>query len=116
MWHATDIHHFVGGFRYHVQKDGFCSLYRGLAPVLFGSIPKAGIRFGGFDILKKKLADENGKASPLRNLAAGMGAGAIEATLVTTPVRHVSVYHYSSRSWIKKLQSFVDGNTQDEIN
>ncbi|KAG3056905.1 hypothetical protein PC122_g21208 [Phytophthora cactorum] len=76
----------IGGFRYHVQTDGFGSLYRGLAPVLVGSIPKAGIRFGAFDFIKRRLADENGNASAMRNLAAGMMAGAIEATLTTTPI------------------------------
>ncbi|KAJ8540557.1 hypothetical protein ON010_g12670 [Phytophthora cinnamomi] len=76
----------VGGFRYHVQTDGVGSLYRGLAPVLVGSIPKAGIRFGAFDFIKRKLADEDGKTSAVRNLAAGMMAGAIEATFTTTPI------------------------------
>ncbi|GMF15230.1 unnamed protein product [Phytophthora lilii] len=77
----------IGGFRYHVQTDGVGSLYRGLVPVLVGSIPKAGIRFGAFDFIKRRLADEDGKTSAMRNLAAGMMAGAIEATLTTTPVR-----------------------------
>ncbi|RLN79665.1 hypothetical protein BBJ28_00011285 [Nothophytophthora sp. Chile5] len=77
----------LGGFRYHVQTDGVGSLYRGLAPVLVGSIPKAGIRFGVFDFIKRRLADENGQTSAVRNLAAGMTAGAIEATLTTTPTR-----------------------------
>lgn len=76
----------IGGFRYHVQTDGVGSLYRGLAPVLVGSIPKAGIRFGAFDFIKRRLADEDGKTSAVRNLAAGMMAGAIEATFTTTPV------------------------------
>ncbi|KAG1704067.1 hypothetical protein DVH05_006080 [Phytophthora capsici] len=76
----------ISGFRYHVQTDGVESLYRGLAPVLVGSIPKAGIRFGAFDFIKQRLADENGKTSAMRNLAAGMMAGAIEATLTTTPI------------------------------
>ncbi|ETM45383.1 hypothetical protein L914_09543 [Phytophthora nicotianae] len=76
----------VGGFRYHIQTDGVGSLYRGLAPVLVGSIPKAGIRFGAFDFIKRRLEDENGKTSAMRNLAAGMMAGSIEATFTTTPI------------------------------
>ena len=36
----------VSGLTYTVQTTGFLSLYRGLAPTLVGSIPKAGIRFG----------------------------------------------------------------------
>lgn len=77
----------IAGFRYHVRTDGVLSLYRGLAPVLVGSIPKAGIRFGAFDYLKQRFADEHGRSTPLRNLTAGMAAGAMEAALMTTPVR-----------------------------
>uniref|UniRef100_A0AAV1TJ63 Tricarboxylate transport protein n=1 Tax=Peronospora matthiolae TaxID=2874970 RepID=A0AAV1TJ63_9STRA len=79
----------VSGFRYHIQTDGVRSLYRGLAPVLVGSIPKAGIRFGAFDYLKRQLADENGTTSAVRNLAAGMMAGAVEAVLATTPIETI---------------------------
>ncbi|ETV70862.1 hypothetical protein H257_13640 [Aphanomyces astaci] len=77
------------GFRYHIQTGGVLSLYRGLAPVLVGSLPKAGLRFGAFDSIKQLLADEHGQSTPLRNLAAGMSAGAIEAILVTTPTETV---------------------------
>jgi|UniRef100_K3WUR5 solute carrier family 25 citrate transporter 1 len=76
----------ISGFRYHIRQDGFFSLYRGLAPVLIGSIPKAGIRFGAFDFLKQHFADENGQTTAMRNLAAGMAAGAMEATIMTTPI------------------------------
>ncbi|KAF1334532.1 Tricarboxylate transporter, partial [Globisporangium splendens] len=76
----------ISGFRYHIRQDGFLSLYRGLAPVLIGSIPKAGIRFGAFDFLKQRFADENGQTTAMRNLAAGMVAGAMEATIMTTPI------------------------------
>lgn len=75
----------LGGFKYHIRTDGALSLYRGLAPVLVGSIPKAGIRFGTFDFFKTRFAGEHGE-TPLRNLAAGMLAGAIEATVATTPI------------------------------
>ncbi len=36
----------ISGLTYTVKTTGFMSLYRGLAPTLVGSIPKAGIRFG----------------------------------------------------------------------
>ena len=36
----------ISGLSYTVRNTGFLSLYRGLAPTLIGSIPKAGIRFG----------------------------------------------------------------------
>ncbi|RLN60156.1 hypothetical protein BBJ29_008606 [Phytophthora kernoviae] len=76
----------LAGVRYHVRTDGIGSLYRGLTPVLLGSLPKAGVRFGAFDLVKAQLADENGKISATRNFAAGMIAGAIEATLAMTPI------------------------------
>ncbi|KAG7381010.1 hypothetical protein PHYBOEH_011227 [Phytophthora boehmeriae] len=76
----------LAGVRYHVQTGGIGSLYRGLAPVLLGSLPKAGIRFGAFDITKSKLADDHGKISAARNFAAGMIAGSVEATFAMTPI------------------------------
>ncbi|KAF0700693.1 Aste57867_8747 [Aphanomyces stellatus] len=89
---GTMKRHYTGmlpGFRYHIRSDGFFSLYRGLAPVLVGSLPKAGLRFGAFDYIKHLLADENGNSNAWRNLAAGMSAGAIEAILVTTPTETI---------------------------
>jgi hypothetical protein len=50
--------------RYTVRSTGFFSLYKGLTPTLLGSIPKAGIRFGGNSYFKKLLADENEKLNP----------------------------------------------------
>lgn len=87
---GTMRQHYTGmysGFRYHIATDGYLSLYRGLVPVLLGSLPKAGIRFGGFDFFKSKLQLEDGNMSPMRNLAAGMMAGTLEAILAVTPVR-----------------------------
>lgn len=43
----------ISGLTYTVRTTGFFSLYRGLAPTLLGSMPKAGIRFGGNSELKK---------------------------------------------------------------
>lgn len=74
------------GFQYHLREGGAGALYRGMAPVLVGAVPKAGIRFGAFDYLKRRLADDDGNTSAARNFAAGIMAGAIEATLMTTPV------------------------------
>ncbi|DBA03512.1 TPA: hypothetical protein N0F65_011413 [Lagenidium giganteum] len=79
----------MAGFRYHVRTDGVVSLYRGMVPVLVGSIPKAGIRFGAFDFFKNQFADHNGNTTALRNLAAGISAGAVEASLTTTPIETI---------------------------
>lgn len=43
----------VSGLTYTVRTTGFFSLYRGLAPTLLGSMPKAGIRFGANSEIKK---------------------------------------------------------------
>ncbi|KDO30689.1 hypothetical protein SPRG_04591 [Saprolegnia parasitica CBS 223.65] len=82
----THYANMLGGFRYHVATDGVGSLYRGLLPVVVGSLPKAGIRFGAYDYLKRQFADANGTTNAFGNLAAGMLAGSIEATVATTPI------------------------------
>lgn len=52
------------GLRYTVREQGFLALYRGLAPTLISSFPKAGIRFSTNAYLKKMLMDEQGKLTP----------------------------------------------------
>lgn len=69
--------------RQTVKADGVGGMYRGLLPVLVGSVPKAGIRFGVFNSVESKLRLEDGSTTPMRNLGAGMTAGAIEAVTVT---------------------------------
>ena len=53
----------IGGLSYTVRTTGFFSLYRGLAPTLVGSIPKAGIRFGLNAVIKDSLRDKNGNTN-----------------------------------------------------
>lgn len=79
----------VSGLRYTVQTTGFWSLYRGLAPTLLGSIPKAGIRFGLNAVIKDRLKDKNGNLTPAKHFLAGLGAGVSEAILVVAPVETV---------------------------
>mmetsp|Transcript_12066 Transcript_12066/g.30569 ORF Transcript_12066/g.30569 Transcript_12066/m.30569 type:complete len:288 (-) Transcript_12066:110-973(-) len=77
------------GLSYTVRTTGFLSLYRGLAPTLIGSVPKAGIRFGLNSAIKEKLRDENGKLTVGKNFVAGLGAGVTEALLIVAPVETV---------------------------
>mmetsp|Transcript_7976 Transcript_7976/g.16590 ORF Transcript_7976/g.16590 Transcript_7976/m.16590 type:complete len:288 (+) Transcript_7976:132-995(+) len=77
------------GLSYTVRTTGFFSLYRGLAPTLIGSVPKAGIRFGLNSAIKEKLRDENGKLTVGKNFVAGLGAGVTEALLIVAPVETV---------------------------
>lgn len=82
----------VSGLSYTVRTTGFLSLYRGLAPTLIGSVPKAGIRFGLNSVIKEKLRDkETGKLTVAKNFVAGLGAGVAEALVVVAPVETVKV-------------------------
>ena len=62
----------VSGLTYTVRTTGFLSLYNGLGVTLVGTIPKAGIRFGGNAYCKRLLADERGKLSMARQFLAGV--------------------------------------------
>lgn len=79
----------ISGLSYTVRTTGFFSLYRGLAPTLVGSIPKAGIRFGLNAVFKDSLKDKDGKLTPGKNFLAGMGAGIAEAIIIVAPVETV---------------------------
>lgn len=79
----------ISGLSYTVRTTGFFSLYRGLAPTLIGSIPKAGIRFGLNAIIKDLLKDKDGKLTPGKNFVAGLGAGVSEALIIVAPVETV---------------------------
>lgn len=79
----------ISGLRYTVQTTGFFSLYRGLAPNLIGSVPKAGIRFGLNSVIKENLRDAEGKLTPAKNFVAGLGAGVCEAIIIVAPVETV---------------------------
>ncbi|CAE7710565.1 SLC25A1 [Symbiodinium sp. KB8] len=69
-----------------VAERGPLALYRGLTSLLLGTVPKTALRFTAFGFLKNAFRDEQGKLSALRTLAAGMATGAVEASLVVTPV------------------------------
>ena len=79
----------VSGLSYTVRTTGFFSLYRGLAPTLIGSIPKAGTRFGLNAIIKDNLRDADGKLTAGKNFVAGLGAGVAEALIIVAPVETV---------------------------
>mmetsp|Transcript_14123 Transcript_14123/g.26494 ORF Transcript_14123/g.26494 Transcript_14123/m.26494 type:complete len:289 (+) Transcript_14123:134-1000(+) len=79
----------ISGLTYTVKTTGFLSLYRGLAPTLIGSVPKAGIRFGLNSVIKDSLRDKNGELTMSRHFLAGLGAGVVEAILIVAPVETV---------------------------
>lgn len=79
----------ISGLSYTVRTTGFFSLYRGLAPTLIGSMPKAGIRFGLNSVIKDNLRDKDGKLTIGKNFLAGLGAGVCEAIIIVAPVETV---------------------------
>ena len=94
----------VSGLSYTVRTTGFFSLYRGLAPTLLGSIPKAGIRFGLNSVIKDALRDPvTGGLTPAKNFIAGLGAGVTEALVIVAPVETVKT------KCIELNMSFFDG-------
>lgn len=79
----------ISGLTYTVHETGFFSLYRGLAPTLIGSFPKAGIRFGLNAVIKNKLRNKDGELTASKNFIAGLGAGVTEALVIVAPVETV---------------------------
>lgn len=70
-----------------VRSQGIISLYRGLVPVVLGSMPKAGVRFGGNSFYRQNLfSNADGSIGSMGVLGAGLLAGASEAVLVVTPM------------------------------
>ena len=74
-----------------VRGYGFFGLYRGLSVLLYGSIPKSAVRFGSFESLKKRFADDSGQLSGGRKLLCGLGAGVSEAIFAVTPMETLKV-------------------------
>lgn len=74
-----------------VRSHGFFGLYRGLSSLLYGSIPKASVRFATFEYLKNQLADDNGRLSQVHTLTCGLGAGVAEAVVIVCPMETVKV-------------------------
>ncbi|UJR09274.1 hypothetical protein I4U23_013519 [Adineta vaga] len=74
-----------------VKSRGVSGLYRGLSVLLYGSIPKSGVRFGAFEELKKYAVDERGQLNTKTRLLCGLGAGVAEAIFAVTPMETVKV-------------------------
>ena len=87
-----------------VRERGITGLYRGLPVLLYGSIPKSAVRFGGFEFFRKRAADEKtGTLTPGMRLLCGLGAGISEAVLVVTPMETVKVCIMKTRKNPMKL-------------
>ncbi|XP_058965049.1 tricarboxylate transport protein, mitochondrial [Pocillopora verrucosa] len=74
-----------------VKNHGFFGLYRGLSSLLYGSIPKASVRFAMFEFLKNNMVDDKGKLTQVQTLLCGLGAGVAEAVIIVCPMETVKV-------------------------
>ena len=90
-------------FKQKVRTQGVLSLYRGLVPIVLGSMPKAGIRFGGYQFAASRLQDENGQMGSLQSIAAGVCAGSTEALFAVTPMETLKT------RLINKNKPFISG-------
>uniref|UniRef100_UPI00398F13C2 tricarboxylate transport protein, mitochondrial-like n=1 Tax=Pristiophorus japonicus TaxID=55135 RepID=UPI00398F13C2 len=77
--------------RVTLQEHGVKGLYRGLSPLLYGSIPKSAVRFGMFQFLNNQIVDEHRKLTAQQSLLCGLGAGIAEAVLIVCPMETVKV-------------------------
>nr|XP_039268925.1 tricarboxylate transport protein, mitochondrial-like [Styela clava] len=77
--------------RVTVKSHGVLGLYRGLSSLVYGSIPKAAVRFGVFEYLSNFRRDSNGTLTSMDGLLCGLGAGLAEAVLVVCPMETVKV-------------------------
>ncbi|VEU22607.1 DEKNAAC103428 [Brettanomyces naardenensis] len=80
-----------------VKAEGLGALYVGCPAFVIGNTAKAGVRFLGFDTIKKMLADEDGKLSGPRGVVAGMGAGLLETLLAVTPAESIKTAKIDDR-------------------
>uniref|UniRef100_A0AAR2LPY6 Uncharacterized protein n=1 Tax=Pygocentrus nattereri TaxID=42514 RepID=A0AAR2LPY6_PYGNA len=93
-----------------VQSHGVKGLYRGLSSLLYGSIPKAAVRFGVFEFLSNKMRDEDGKLDSTRGLICGLGAGVAEAVVVVCPMETIKVkFIHDQTSANPKYRGFFHG-------
>ncbi|NWZ50296.1 TXTP protein, partial [Haliaeetus albicilla] len=74
-----------------VRDHGVRGLYRGLSSLVYGSIPKAAVRFGMFEFLSNQMRDEKGRLDSTRGLVCGLGAGVAEAVVVVCPMETIKV-------------------------
>jgi solute carrier family 25 citrate transporter 1 len=72
-----------------VADRGVMGLYRGLTPLVVGSIPKQGVRWFAYDVFSKELKDGNGNLTGGRRALAGFGAGAAEAIFAVIPMETI---------------------------
>ncbi|ELK15545.1 Tricarboxylate transport protein, mitochondrial [Pteropus alecto] len=93
-----------------VRNHGVLGLYRGLSSLLYGSIPKAAVRFGMFEFLSNHMRDAQGRLDSTRGLLCGLGAGVAEAVVVVCPMETIKVkFIHDQTSPNPKYRGFFHG-------
>ncbi|XP_034048235.1 tricarboxylate transport protein B, mitochondrial [Thalassophryne amazonica] len=93
-----------------VNDHGIKGLYRGLSSLVYGSIPKAAVRFGMFEFLSNKMRDEHGKLNSTQGFFCGLGAGVAEAVVVVCPMETIKVkFIHDQTSANPKYKGFFHG-------
>jgi len=93
-----------------VSSHGVRGLYRGLSSLLYGSIPKAAIRFGTFELLANQVREENKKLTVMEGLLCGLGAGVAEAVFAVCPMETIKVkFIHDQTSANPKYRGFFHG-------
>jgi len=79
--------------------------------MLYFSIPKAASRFTAFDFFNRNLKDTAVDRGALRGFMAGLGAGTVEALLVTTPQEtlKIKLIHDQFISPVRRFNGFFHG-------
>jgi len=93
-----------------VAGHGVKGLYRGLSSLVYGSIPKSGIRFGMFEFLANKFRTGDKKLSVTEGLLCGLGAGVAEAIFAVCPMETIKVkFIHDQTSANPKYRGFGHG-------
>ncbi|ODQ80439.1 hypothetical protein BABINDRAFT_161378 [Babjeviella inositovora NRRL Y-12698] len=83
------------------KQQGVGALYTGCPAFVVGNTVKAGVRFLGFDAIKKLLADKDGKLSGPRGVLAGLGAGLLESVVAVTPFEAIKTAMIDDKQTVK---------------
>jgi len=74
-----------------ISKHGVKGLYRGLAALVYFSVPKSAVRFWAFEEAKNRFQDSKGGLDTKGTLTCGLIAGSAEAVIVVTPMETIKV-------------------------
>lgn len=95
-----------------VREHGPLGLYRGLSSLLYGSIPKASVRFAGFEQAKNMICGDR-VATRGEAFLAGLSAGVMEAVAVVCPMETIKVKFIADQTSANpKYKGFFSGTRE----